>query len=108
MDPKGGSVLPMTRVRVVGPSMEPAIRNGEWWLVRRTAKVGPGDPVLMVHPLRPHALVVKRVARAEGVGWWVLGDNAGESEDSRHFGVVPAGLIVGRLAFRYHPLRRRP
>jgi nickel-type superoxide dismutase maturation protease len=96
----------LTRVRVIGPSMEPAARNGDWWLVHRTTRVHPGDVVLLVHPGRPDALVVKRVTRREADGWWVLGDNADASEDSRQFGVVPDGGIVGRLVWRYHPLRR--
>jgi nickel-type superoxide dismutase maturation protease len=101
-----GRVLPFTRVRVVGPSMEPSVRNGDWWLVRRTSAVGPGDVVLLVHPTRPHAMVVKRIDRREGDGWWVLGDNAGASEDSRQFGAVPTALVQGRLQWRYRPLRR--
>ena len=101
-----GRVLPLTRVRVIGPSMEPSVRNGDWWLVRRTAAVGPGDVILLGHPTRPHAHIVKRIERREGAGWWVLGDNAGASEDSRQFGVVPPGNVIGRLVLRYSPLRR--
>ncbi|MCX6433037.1 MAG: nickel-type superoxide dismutase maturation protease [Actinobacteria bacterium] len=99
-------MLPFTRVRVVGPSMEPSVHNGDWWLVRRTASVGPGDVVLLVHPARPHAQVVKRIERREGDGWWVLGDNAGASEDSRQFGVVPAANVIGTLWWRYRHLHR--
>ena len=50
-----GDVLPFTRVRVIGPSMEPAVQKGEWWLVRRTRAVEPGDVVAMGTPA--------------GVGW---------------------------------------
>ena len=99
-------MLPLTRVRIVGPSMEPAMHNGEWWLVHRTGRVHVGDVVLLTHPRRPDALVVKRVARREAGGWWVLGDNETMSEDSRQFGAVPDALIVGRLVLRYGPLRR--
>jgi nickel-type superoxide dismutase maturation protease len=86
--------------------MEPAVCNGEWWLARRTRDVSPGDIVLLVHPRRPDALIVKRVARRDGSGWWVLGDNADASEDSRQFGQVPEHGVVGRLVWRYHPLHR--
>lgn len=99
-------MAPLTRIRIVGPSMEPAVRNGEWWLVRRTGRLRLGDAVLVRHPARPELVVVKRLAERRGAGWWVLGDNADASEDSRHFGAVPESSIEGRLWFRYGPLRR--
>ena len=99
-------MLPVTRIRIVGPSMTPTLATGDWWLVRRTRRVRPGDVVLLVHPRRPDALVVKRVDHPVEGGWWVLGDNPDASEDSRTFGSVPADHIVGRLWFRYGPLRR--
>ncbi|MEI6361953.1 MAG: nickel-type superoxide dismutase maturation protease [Actinomycetes bacterium] len=100
-------MLPFTRVRVIGPSMEPAVRNGEWWLVRRTRDIAAGQVALLVHPKRPDALVVKRVDHRGTEGWWVLGDNSEASEDSRQFGEVSDEGIVGRLVWRYHPLRRQ-
>ena len=99
-------MFPVTRIRIVGPSMEPTLANGDWWVVRRGAPVRAGDVVLLVHPRRPDALVVKRVEQEVDGGWWVLGDNPDSSEDSRHFGAVPSENVVGRLWFRYHPLRR--
>lgn len=101
-------MLPITRVRIVGPSMAPTLLNGEWWLVRRTERLRPGDVALLVHPNRPGLLVVKRLARREDGGWWVLGDSPGVSEDSRQFGVVPEGNVLGRLWWRYRPIRRAP
>ena len=68
-----GRVLPLTRIRIVGPSMAPTLRNGDWWLVRRTARVRPGDVALIVHPHRPGLLLVKRIERAEDGGWWAIG-----------------------------------
>ena len=96
-----------TRVRIIGPSMEPALRNDDWWLVRRTVGVGPGDIVAFVHPQRPDLVVVKRIVFADPAGWWVEGDNAAASEDSRQFGPVPRSHVIGRLSWRYRPLLRR-
>jgi hypothetical protein len=49
---------------------------------------------------------VKRAARREPGGWWLSADNrpAGAA-DSRTFGVVPAGLIEGRVLLRYRRFR---
>lgn len=96
-----------TTVRIVGPSMEPAIRNGEVYLVRRGRRVRVGDVVVMQHPHRPHLLTVKRVVRRDGHGWWVEGDDPTTSSDSRDFGAVPDGSIRGVLVMRVKPLVRR-
>ena len=100
-------MLPLTRVRIVGPSMEPALRNGDWWLVRRKSLIGAGAVALMVHPQRPDLYIVKRLVRREGSGWWVLGDNPEFSEDSRQFGIVPGGNVIGRVWLRYFPIGHR-
>ena len=94
-------MLSFTTVRVVGRSMEPAVRNGQWWVVRKSAQFRQGDVVLLQHPERSDLSLVKRLGHREGNGWWVLGDNPRESDDSRQFGVVPDNLIIGRLIFRY-------
>ena len=96
--------LPFFRVAVAGDSMDPALRDGEWWIARRTRSVGVGDVVVIDHPESPDLLAVKRIVRADGVGWWVEGDNPGRSRDSRHFGPVPVSRILGRVVLRYRPL----
>ncbi len=95
----------LTTVRIIGPSMEPALRNGDCWVVRLGSRVSPGDVVLAVHPLRPDLQIVKRAIRPEGSGWWLEGDNPEFSDDSRIYG--PVSEILGRLVVRYSPLRRR-
>lgn len=97
----------LTTVRIIGPSMAPALRNGEVYLARRGARVRVGDVVVLRHPQRPELLTVKRVARGEAGGWWVEGDNPRESTDSREFGLVAPTAVVGRIVVRLAPLRRR-
>jgi nickel-type superoxide dismutase maturation protease len=95
---------PLFRVIVAERSMEPALRPGDWLLVRRTRRIRAGQIVLARHPGRPDMLIVKRAARlmdTEG-GWWLASDNpeAG-AVDSRRFGPVPAVFIEGRVLGRY-------
>ena len=94
-------MLGLTAVCIAGPSMEPALRSGDWWLVRTVGRIRPGDVVLLRHPNRPDLLVVKRVLREEPDGWWVEGDNAEWSDDSRGFGVVTRDRVIGCLLLRY-------
>jgi hypothetical protein len=57
---------------------------------------------------RPSLLVVKRVLRAEGTGWWLVGDNEFVADDSRAYGVAD---IDAKVVLRWWPrpslIRRR-
>ena len=101
-----GPVIGFSTVRIVGPSMEPALRNGEVYLFRQGARVRAGDVVIIRHPQRPELLTVKRIVRPEASGWWVEGDNPAASTDSRDFGAVPDSSVIGRVVMRLRPLRR--
>ncbi len=93
---------PLLRVKVAERSMEPALRPGDWLLVRRSRRIRPGQVVLARHPGRPEMLIVKRAARRVAGGWWLASDNPGAGAvDSRRFGPVPEVLIVGRVLGRY-------
>jgi nickel-type superoxide dismutase maturation protease len=82
--------------------MLPTLAPGEWLLVRRGVRPRPGAVVVV---RRPDRLVVKRVVRPDGDGWWVEGDNAAASDDSRTFGAVRREDVVGEVRWRYYPLR---
>ena len=88
--------------------MLPTLRAGDWLVVRCGGRaIECGDLVVAVRPDRPDLLVIKRAVRHDGDSWWLLGDNAQHSDDSRLFGYVPEKHILGRVAFRYWPLRHR-
>ena len=104
---------PLWRVAVAERSMEPALRPGDWLLVRRGLRPGrpprirPGRLVIARHPDRPDLLLVKRVTRREQRGWWLESDNPGAGAvDSRHFGPVGPDQIEGRVLIRYWRPRR--
>ena len=96
-----------TIVRIVGPSMAPALRNGEVYLAVTGARVDVGDAVVCQHPNRPDLLTVKRITRKIGPHWWIEGDNPDASSDSREFGPISAGLVRAKIVVRLRPLRRR-
>ena len=93
--------LPLIRVRVAEHSMEPALRPGDWLLVRRTQRIRPGQIVLVRHPGKPDMLLVKRATRRMPDGrWWLSSDNPGAGAvDSRRFG--PVAGVEGRVLLRY-------
>ncbi|MEU8374097.1 MULTISPECIES: S24/S26 family peptidase [unclassified Micromonospora] len=92
---------PLTAVGVTGPSMSPTLRHGDAVLVRRGGRpVRPGDVVVAVFRSRPELLVVKRAVRPQEGGWWLHGDNALVTDDSRAYGVAD---VLGRVVLRYWP-----
>jgi phage repressor protein C with HTH and peptisase S24 domain len=92
-------------VRIVGPSMVPTVRHGDTVVVRRGARIRPGNVVLARFRALPDRLVVKRAVRATGDGWWLASDNTFAGGDSETHGVAD---VQGRvlLTFR-HGLPRR-
>jgi nickel-type superoxide dismutase maturation protease len=95
------------RVAVRGPSMSPALHDGDVVVVRFGARVRPGAAVLVRWPARPGQLSVKRAVRPEGDGWWVLGDNPFGSTDSRELGAAEVVAVV-RARVWPHPGRVLP
>lgn len=114
-----------------GPSMLPTVNiSGDLLLINKAAprlgKISVGDVVLVRSPENPRKTVVKRVLGMEGdkVTFlsdpmrgngletivvpkdhvWLQGDNIYQSRDSRSFGAIPYGLIMGKAFCRVWPL----
>ena len=81
--------------------MLPTYASGDWLVATRNRRIAPGQVVLIERESRPGILLIKRVLRAEGQKWWVEGDNASASDDSRSFGAIDESEIVGRIRFRF-------
>jgi nickel-type superoxide dismutase maturation protease len=95
---------------VDGLSMMPTLMPGDRLLVRRVAirQVRRGQIVVVLDPAWPSAWVVKRVAAVHGdppSGLYVLGDNTQDSRDSRHYGYLTAGALLG-VVRRSYPQRK--
>ncbi|WP_162467282.1 nickel-type superoxide dismutase maturation protease [Streptomyces cavernae] len=102
---RGRWVVPLGAAEVSGPSMVPTLHHGDLLVVHYGARIGPGDVVILRHPFQQDLLVVKRAAERRGSGWWVLGDNAYAGGDSTDYGTVPEDLVLGKVRFRYRPLK---
>ena len=104
-------VSPLTRYVVDGTSMEPAFRSGDRVLVNRLAyrRRDPrtGEVVVLRDPERLGHVLLKRIATAPDdlvpgpSHVYLLGDNTGESRDSRAFGTVPRSEIIGKAWLKY-------
>lgn len=96
MNPLGR--LPYRRIRVLGPSMAPTLKDGDVVLARRTEAPRTGDVVVVTWVTRPHQLSIKRATQRNHAGWHVEGDNAQASTDSRDLGPAQVhGVVVARL-----------
>jgi phage repressor protein C with HTH and peptisase S24 domain len=94
------SLLPLQRVRVLGPSMVPTLRHGETVLVRHGGRIRSGDVVLATFRDLPDRLVIKRAVRPVDGGWWLASDNPAAGGDSASHGV---GEVQGRVWLRIAP-----
>ena len=83
--------------------MQPTLEPGDRVLVRRLGrKTAPvlGSVVVTWHPQRSKLRLIKRLSRLDSRGLWLLGDNPGESTDSRQLGAVPTNLLIGEVVGR--------
>lgn len=94
--------------QVAGGSMAPTLFDGDVVIVRKTKRVKPGDIVVARHPHRANFTIVKRVVRAESGGWWIEGDNAAATDDSRSYGAVDRSLIIGKVIWTRKVSPARP
>ncbi len=101
-------------VKVMGNSMLPTYRDGDWlvvsWLEGGSALVAVGDSiigkaVIVEREDRPGIFLVKRVQKFHGDIYWVEGDSM-ESTDSRTWGWITPTEIVGVVLFRYRRAKR--
>jgi signal peptidase I len=92
--------------------MEPALRPGDKILALKIGGWGRGDIVVFHTPSRAAercgvgGTFVKRVIRKGARTAFLEGDNRSQSCDSRAFGPVPNGNVVGRVFVVYWPPRR--
>lgn len=77
--------------------MEPTLHDGEFVLVDEDRPPRPGELVLARHPERRLLTVVKRVASIGPDGFVLASDNPDGGTDSRQWGPLDPGLVVGTV-----------
>lgn len=87
-----------SRFEVRGGSMEPFLKGGDRLFASNFSKPKKGDVVII---RRGSKEIVKRVGHVKGDLFYVLGDNPGNSEDSRDFGFISRKEIIGKVLFKY-------
>ena len=96
---------PVRRVLVQGPSMVPALRDGDQVCVWTPPfpRPRPGDVVVVELP-GGRGVGVKRLRMITADGsLWLEGDNPFGSTDSRQFGALPRSALRGRVVVRLWP-----
>ncbi len=108
-----------SRVAIEGGSMAPLLAPGDWALVITPPRFERDDVVVVEHPGRPGYEMVKRLvgvpgdrvvdgSRTLGVDeYWVEGDFAAASTDSRQFGSVTSDELKAKVILIYWPKERR-
>ncbi len=88
-------------ILVEGNEMLPTLKNGDAVLLDPTAEVEVGDIVLANHPFKQSVKVIKRIGEiSTDERFLLIGDNPGESSDSRSFGAIPKSEILGKVTCR--------
>ncbi len=98
--------------------MSPTLIPGDWAVAVAARELRRGDVVALEHPGRPGLEIVKRVTAIGGdrilgdrlIGpdeLWVEGDASDRSTDSRSFGPVDRGAVVGAIRLVYWPPGRQ-
>ncbi len=86
--------------KVSDRSMEPTVKSGDYVLVSKLSyimgKPKVHDIVILKHPSK-NIFLIKRISKINGKWYFVTGDNAPVSTDSRTFGPVNQESIVGKV-----------
>lgn len=89
---------------VAGPEDEIYVKEGH--VFRKAAGtsgfVAEKDPYIKACGSRPECNFLKPIKIPRG-HWFMMGDNRGNSDDSRYWGPVPTGWIIGQALATYWP-----
>ena len=96
---------PVARFIVQGNSMAPAFKDTERLLINRLIykfrSPEPGEIVVLRHPQNRQMFLLKRILRIDDSGFFVISEDLEAGNDSRSFGAVKRGDIIGKYLARY-------
>ena len=86
--------------------MEPTFKDGDRVIINRItylfARPKPSNIVALKHPKKRNKILLKKIKKvSSGDQFFVVGENKSDSEDSRYFGKINKGSIIGKFWFRY-------
>ena len=97
-------LFPIARFKVQDRSMEPEFKSGDYVIVNKLAyifsKPSKNDVIVLKHPEEMKFLIKRISLITNSDEYYVVGDNKGFSQDSRHFGPVKKDLILGKVLFQ--------
>ena len=86
---------------VEGNSMRPVLREGEAVLIQKGSTLRVGEVVIACHPYKQSVRIIKRITKIHDPDRYeLLGDDPGESTDSRTFGPIEGAMILGKVVAR--------
>lgn len=82
-------------------AMLPPLKKGDAVLLDPTAEVEVGDIVLINHPSKQNVKMIKRIGEiSKDEKFLLIGDDEGETSDSRSLSEIPKKDILGKITCR--------
>ena len=85
------------KFRVLGHSMEPYLKQGDEVLALGFLPIKVNNVVVFKHDSK---ILIKRIGKISDGKYFLVGDNKGDSLDSRKFGEIKKSDIMGRVVFK--------
>ena len=96
-------MLLLSRFKISGHSMEPTLLHGQTILVSNISYLFSKPKINDIVALRERKsgiVFIKRIVKVDGEKYFVSGDNKKDSMDSKDFGWIEKGEIVGKVLFK--------
>lgn len=93
-------MLLLSKFKISGHSMEPAIKNEQHVLVSKIPYFFSEPSIKEIVAFKKNKkILIKRIIRKSGNKYFLAGDNLNDSLDSRSFGFVSKNDILGKVIY---------